>query len=107
MRGPPGPSLETLNGQTLNGWSRHTVTAGASEPGRPSYPDRVPTALTLLDGVTWRGQPVPGDRVAALLAALAALTGQGLDVTMVDAEQASRLGLAKAAITIWGTKVTT
>ena len=26
----------------------------------------------LLDGVSWRGQPVPGDRVAALLAALAA-----------------------------------
>ena len=52
--------------------SRHTVTAGARGPGRPSYPDRVPTALTLLDGVSWRGQPVPGDRVAALLAALAA-----------------------------------
>jgi 2-dehydro-3-deoxygalactonokinase len=32
----------------------------------------------------------------------AALTGQGLDVTTVDAEQASRLGLAKAAAKIWG-----
>jgi 2-dehydro-3-deoxygalactonokinase len=31
-----------------------------------------------------------------------ALTAQGLDVTVVDAEQASRLGLAKAAINIWG-----
>ena len=29
--------------------------------------------------------------------------GQGLDVTTVDAEQASRLGLAKAAVKIWGT----
>ena len=37
----------------------------------------------------------------------AALAGQGLDVTAVDAEQASRLGLAKAAIKIWGAKVTT
>jgi 2-dehydro-3-deoxygalactonokinase len=32
----------------------------------------------------------------------AALIGQGLDVTVVDAEQASRLGLAKAALGIWG-----
>ena len=32
----------------------------------------------------------------------AALAGQGLDVTTVDAEQASRLGLAKAAAKIWG-----
>ncbi|MFO1161482.1 MAG: 2-dehydro-3-deoxygalactonokinase [Reyranellaceae bacterium] len=31
----------------------------------------------------------------------AALTGQGVDVTMVDAEQASRLGLVKAARGIW------
>jgi 2-dehydro-3-deoxygalactonokinase len=31
----------------------------------------------------------------------AALTEQGLDVTVVDAEQASRLGLAKAALNIW------
>jgi len=37
----------------------------------------------------------------------AALTGQGLDVTAVDAEEASRLGLAKAAIALWGAKVTT
>ena len=37
----------------------------------------------------------------------AALAGQGLDVTMVDAEQASRLGLAKAALAIWGAKVRT
>ena len=32
----------------------------------------------------------------------AALIGQGLDVTLVDAEQASRRGLAKAAARIWG-----
>ena len=32
----------------------------------------------------------------------AALSGQGIDVTVVDAEQASRLGLAKAAVKIWG-----
>ena len=37
----------------------------------------------------------------------AALTGHGLDVTAVDAEQASRHGLAKAAIRIWGAKCTT
>jgi 2-dehydro-3-deoxygalactonokinase len=37
----------------------------------------------------------------------AALTAQGLDVTAVDAEQASRLGLAKAALKLWGAKVTT
>ena len=37
----------------------------------------------------------------------AALAGQGLDVTTVDAEQASRLGLAKAAISLWGAKVRT
>jgi 2-dehydro-3-deoxygalactonokinase len=37
----------------------------------------------------------------------AALAGQGLDVTTVDAEQASRLGLAKAALALWGTKVKT
>jgi 2-dehydro-3-deoxygalactonokinase len=34
----------------------------------------------------------------------AALTGQGFDVTTVDAEQASRLGLAKAAINVWGAR---
>ena len=34
----------------------------------------------------------------------AALGAQGLDVTTVDAEQASRLGLAKAALQIWGAK---
>jgi 2-dehydro-3-deoxygalactonokinase len=34
----------------------------------------------------------------------AALTAQGLDVTTVDAEQASRLGLCKAAVGIWGTR---
>jgi 2-dehydro-3-deoxygalactonokinase len=33
----------------------------------------------------------------------AALAGQGLDVTAVDAERASRLGLVKAALKIWGT----
>jgi 2-dehydro-3-deoxygalactonokinase len=37
----------------------------------------------------------------------AALTAQGLDVTTVDAEQASRLGLGKAALAIWGAKVPT
>ena len=37
----------------------------------------------------------------------AALAGQDLEVTTVDAEQASRLGLAKAALAIWGAKVTT
>jgi len=37
----------------------------------------------------------------------AALAAQGLDVTAVDAEQASRLGLAKAAVKIWGAKGTT
>ncbi|HZB53629.1 MAG TPA: 2-dehydro-3-deoxygalactonokinase [Reyranella sp.] len=35
----------------------------------------------------------------------AALGAQGLEVTTVDAEQASRLGLAKAALKIWGAKV--
>jgi len=34
----------------------------------------------------------------------AALTEHGLDVSIVDAEQASRLGLAKAALDIWGTR---
>ena len=34
----------------------------------------------------------------------AALAGQGLDVTAIDAEQASRLGLAKAAISPLGSK---
>jgi 2-dehydro-3-deoxygalactonokinase len=37
----------------------------------------------------------------------AALAGQGLDVTTVDAEQASRLGLVKAAHKLWGAQVTT
>jgi 2-dehydro-3-deoxygalactonokinase len=32
----------------------------------------------------------------------AALTAQGVDVSAVDAEQASRLGLGKAAVSIWG-----
>jgi 2-dehydro-3-deoxygalactonokinase len=35
----------------------------------------------------------------------AALTAQGFDVTAVDAEQASRLGLCKAAVNIWGAQV--
>jgi 2-dehydro-3-deoxygalactonokinase len=34
----------------------------------------------------------------------AALRAQGFDVTMLDAEQASRLGLGKAAMNIWGAK---
>ena len=37
----------------------------------------------------------------------AALAGQDLEVTTVDAEQASRLGLVKAALAIWGAKVKT
>ena len=37
----------------------------------------------------------------------AALSAQGLDVTTVDAEQASRLGLAKAALALWGARVKT
>jgi 2-dehydro-3-deoxygalactonokinase len=37
----------------------------------------------------------------------AALVAQGLNVTAVDAEQASRRGLAKAALALWGAKVTT
>jgi 2-dehydro-3-deoxygalactonokinase len=35
----------------------------------------------------------------------AALTGQGLDVRVIDAEQASRLGLRKAALAIWGAQL--
>ena len=92
LRHVGGPLV--LNGHPLNGWSRHTVTAGTREPGRPSYPDRVPPALTLLDGVSWRGRPVPGDRVAALLAALAArpegLTdGRLIDLIWADDEPAN------------------
>lgn len=34
----------------------------------------------------------------------AALKAQGFDVTVVDAEEASRLGLAKAAVNIWGAR---
>jgi 2-dehydro-3-deoxygalactonokinase len=37
----------------------------------------------------------------------AALGAQDIDVTVVDAEQASRRGLAKAALKIWGVKVPT
>jgi 2-dehydro-3-deoxygalactonokinase len=37
----------------------------------------------------------------------AALGAQDIDVTVVDAEQASRRGLAKAALKIWGVKVQT
>ena len=37
----------------------------------------------------------------------AALVAQDVDVTVVDAEQASRRGLAKAALKIWGAKVPT
>jgi 2-dehydro-3-deoxygalactonokinase len=37
----------------------------------------------------------------------AALVAQGLNVTTVDAEQASRRGLAKAAFALWGAKVST
>ncbi|CAN5813087.1 2-dehydro-3-deoxygalactonokinase [soil metagenome] len=37
----------------------------------------------------------------------AALLAQGLAVTMIDAEDASRRGLARAAVAIWGTKETT
>lgn len=55
-----------------------------------------------------------GQRSVRLIAAgalgqlyAAALGAQGIDVTVVDAEQASRLGLAKAALKIWGAKVAT
>jgi predicted ATPase/DNA-binding SARP family transcriptional activator len=44
----------------------------------------VPTALTLLDGVTWRGRTIPGDRVAALLAALAARPEGVADARLID-----------------------
>ena len=51
---------------------------------RASYPDRVPTALTLLDGVSWRGQAIPGDRVASLLAALAGRPEGVADSRLID-----------------------
>jgi 2-dehydro-3-deoxygalactonokinase len=35
----------------------------------------------------------------------AALSAQGFDVTTLDADEASRLGLVKAATNIWGTAV--
>ena len=38
----------------------------------------------LLDGVTWRGQVVPGDRVAALLAALAGRPEGVGDAGLID-----------------------
>ncbi len=72
----------------LNGHVERTVSAhrngGPQRPGRHSYPDRVPTALTLLDGVAWQGRPVPGDRVAALLAALAARPEGVTDRRLID-----------------------
>jgi predicted ATPase/DNA-binding SARP family transcriptional activator len=54
----------------------------------------VPTALTLLDGVAWQGQAVPGDRVAALLAALASrpegvTDGRLIQLIWVDDEPAN------------------
>jgi DNA-binding SARP family transcriptional activator len=44
----------------------------------------VPIALTLLDGVTWRGQTVAGERVAALLAALASRPEGITDSRLID-----------------------
>ena len=44
----------------------------------------MPTALTLLDGVAWRGRAVPGDRVAALLAALASRPEGVTDCRLID-----------------------
>ena len=44
----------------------------------------MPTALTLLDGVAWQGRPVPGDRVAALLAALASRPEGVTDRRLID-----------------------
>ncbi|MEO6512060.1 MAG: AAA family ATPase, partial [Nocardioides sp.] len=41
-------------------------------------------ALTLLDGVSWRGRSIPGDRVAALLAALAARPEGVTDARLID-----------------------
>ncbi len=41
-------------------------------------------ALTLLDGVSWRGQALSGDRVAALLAALAARPEGVTDGRLID-----------------------
>ncbi len=59
----------------------HFVTDGEREG---SYPDRVPLALTLLDGVAWRGRPIPGERVAALLAALTSRPEGVSDTRLID-----------------------
>jgi predicted ATPase/DNA-binding SARP family transcriptional activator len=40
--------------------------------------------LTLLDGVAWQGRPIPGDRVAALLAALAGRPEGVTDGRLID-----------------------
>jgi 2-dehydro-3-deoxygalactonokinase len=37
----------------------------------------------------------------------AALNGQGVNVTAIDAEKASQLGLSKAALAIWGARIVT
>ncbi len=52
---------------------------------RPAlYAGRVPVALSLLDGVCWRGEPITGDRPADLLASLA-LNPKGLsDLQLVS-----------------------
>ena len=44
----------------------------------------MPTSLTLLDGVAWQGRAIPGDRVAALLAALAARPEGLTDGRLID-----------------------
>jgi hypothetical protein len=44
----------------------------------------VPAALTLLDGVAWRGRAVPGERVAALLAALASRPEGLTDTRLIE-----------------------
>lgn len=44
----------------------------------------MPAALTLLDGVRWRGTPITGDRPAALLAALASAPSGLSDAALVE-----------------------
>ncbi|MBF4769059.1 AAA family ATPase [Nocardioides agariphilus] len=44
----------------------------------------MPAALTLLDGVAWRGRAVPGERVAALLAALASRPEGLTDTRLIE-----------------------
>ena len=55
--------------------------ATQQSPGRPRSPERCsgdepPVRLTVLDEITWDGQPVPGERTHALLRALADAAGR-------------------------------